>query len=78
MENTNCVLRRRADTGAFASGHSAATTDSTLISHFAFNHNDVIRLSSELDETSSSISIEGHAFGSRCEQIINTMSGTDH
>jgi len=22
-----CVLRRRADTGAFASGHSAATTD---------------------------------------------------
>ena len=38
MENTNCVLRRRADTGAFASGHSAATTDSTLISHFAFNH----------------------------------------
>ena len=42
MENTNCVLRRRADTGAFASGHSAATTDSTLISHFAFNHNDVM------------------------------------
>ena len=37
-----CVLRRRADTGAFASGHSAATTDSTLISHFAFNHNDVM------------------------------------
>ena len=38
----NCVLRHRADTGAFASGHSAATTDSTLISHFPFNHNDVV------------------------------------
>ena len=42
IPGTECVLRRRADTGAFASGHSAATTDSTLISHFAFNHNDVM------------------------------------
>ena len=40
--NVVCVLRRRADTGAFASGHSAATTDSTLISYFPFNHNDVM------------------------------------
>ena len=42
MENTNCVLRRRADTGAFASGHSAAATDSALISHFSFNHDNVV------------------------------------
>ena len=38
----NCVLRRRADTGAFASGHSAAATDSALVSHFPFNHNNVV------------------------------------
>ena len=37
-----CVLRHRADTGAFASGHSAAATDSVLVSHFPFNHNDVV------------------------------------
>lgn len=37
-----CVLRRRADTGAFASGHSAAATDSGLISHFPFNHYDIV------------------------------------
>ena len=37
-----CVLRRRADTGAFASGHSAAITDSALISHFSFDHNNVV------------------------------------
>jgi len=38
----DCVLRHRADTGAFASGHSAAATDSVLVSHFPFNHNDVV------------------------------------
>ena len=38
----DCVLRRRADTGAFASGHSAAATDSGLISHFPFNHYDIV------------------------------------
>jgi len=27
IQAERCVLRRRADTGAFASGHSAATTD---------------------------------------------------
>ena len=37
-----CILRRRADTGAFASGHSAAATDSALISHFPLNHNDIV------------------------------------
>ena len=37
-----CILRRRADTGAFASGHSAAATDSALISHFPFNHYNVV------------------------------------
>ena len=40
--NGDCVLRRRADTGAFAGGHSATSTDSTLISHFPFNHYDVM------------------------------------
>ena len=37
-----CILRRRADTGAFAIGHSSAATDSTLISHFPLNHNDIV------------------------------------
>ena len=37
-----CILRRRADTGAFASGHSAAATDSALISYFPFNHYNVV------------------------------------
>jgi len=42
MHWDECVLRRRADTGAFASGHSAAATDSALVSHFSFNHYDVV------------------------------------
>ena len=35
------VLHRRADAGAFASGHSAAT-DSASVSYYPFNHNDIV------------------------------------
>ena len=42
VNSCTCILRHRADTGAFASGHSAAATDSSLIDHFPFNHNDVM------------------------------------
>ena len=42
IKTIECILRRRADTGAFASGHSAAATDSALISYFPFNHYNVV------------------------------------